>query len=167
MKKIACIYRPLQYYIASLGIIDMIWNIYNISFLNRYYISLRKNSSNMNTILFHTAYLHCPNIVGKIILISIGLAIVCKKGPFWPRLGGTFGGMAPQRSTQTPAICGALKQWDLIRLSRISIEYYPTHGVQLELYFCDARPPTGEVNIIKTRRFWWTNFFLFFIEELW
>ena len=65
-------------------------------------------------------------LLGKIILISIGLAIVCKKGPFWPRLGGTFGGMAPQRGTQTPAICGALKQWDLIRLSGISIEYYPT-----------------------------------------
>ena len=102
-------------------------------------------------------------LLGKIILISIGLAIVCKKGPFWPRLGGTFGGMAPQRGTQTPAICGALKQWDLIRLSRISIEYYPTHGVQLELYFCDARPPTGEVNIIKTQRFWRTKLFFDFL----
>ena len=78
-------------------------------------------------------------LLGKIILISIGLAIVCKKGPFWPRLGGTFGGMAPQRGTQTPAICGALKQWDLIRLSGISIEYYPNHGVQLELYFSFMR----------------------------
>ena len=67
------------------------------------------------------------------------MAIVCKKGPFWPRLGGTFGGMAPQRGTQTPAICGALKQWDLIRLSGISIEYYPNHGVQLEFHFSTMR----------------------------
>ena len=131
-----------------------------VAFL-RSWVSKRRNSQTQFCFILHTFIVLI--LLGKIILISIGLAIVCKKGPFWPRLGGTFGGMAPQRGTQTPAICGALKQWDLIRLSRISIEYYPTHGVQLELYFCDAQPPTGEVNIIKTQRFWRTKLFFDFL----
>ena len=106
-------------------------------------------------------------LLGKIILISIGLAIVCKKGPFWPRLGGTFGGMAPQRGTQTPAICGALKQWDLIRLSRISIEYYPTHGVQLELYFSAMRNhQQGRWTKSRHRDFGEPSYFLIFYKRV-